>query len=437
MKTLNGFKPLFIAAVFLPAVMLSFSCDENPADGDKQSMLELIRIHSGNNQSERTGAMLSDPLTVKLIDILNNPKPGVEVRFSSTNPGAVVNPASAVTDSKGLASCTFKLGTEPGVQHVKAATYIDSTLFSATAEVPECDEEDTEPSGAWPSGHIFITTTSSSLIDATGSVILDVDPQQLQNEPTLVLETDSLLIDLAFSTRGELYVSTAHSILKVDPQSYEMDVFVSYTGHKSVELEPNSGGVLAGVDVNGLFSAGCPSHGLVEISSYIPGILWENLAAHPLTRDLFTITGSSSYYRIIRGEWDGRSSSISDLVYPVNFINAGQGRPNGMCIDSTGTVFVTVDGNDTDRRISKISADGTIYDDFFDFYAHAGGNSIEAGRWGDITLLDGYLYLVDTRNDRLVVISTEAVWTDDKQSHVFSKPGGDSERYGIAASPKY
>jgi hypothetical protein len=108
-----------------------------------------------------------------------------------------------------------------------------------------------------------------------------------------------------------------------------------------------------------------------------------------------------------------------------------------MCIDSTGAVYVVFDGNDNYRRIVKVTAAGAIDYDFFDFYARAGGNAQEAGRWGDIAYLNGRLYLIDRRNDRLVTISRNGVWLDEHKDTAFSRALDESDHYMIAASPSW
>jgi hypothetical protein len=87
---------------------------------------------------------------------------------------------------------------------------------------------------------------------------------------------------------------------------------------------------------------------------------------------------------------------------------------------------MSIDGNDSHRRIARITAGGAGNDTWFDFYEYFGGNSTQAGRWGDITLLGDRLFLIDHRNDRLVAITTYAQGDAPWESDSFSLPGIES-----------
>ncbi|MFA4949036.1 MAG: hypothetical protein WC674_11110, partial [Candidatus Krumholzibacteriia bacterium] len=198
------FMRAFALAASLAFVALAqFSCDENPSDSS--SNLRIL-AYSGNNQTERVGASLPAPLVVKVTDLLNNAKPGVAVEFSShAEPFASVTPQIATTDANGLASCRFQLGTRVGTQHVWATISQDSTVLTATAVAVACEEEDPEGICVWPSKHIFIATTSSSLLSGAGSVVIDFNPAN--GDITKVLETTDRIDGISFSPRGELFVS--------------------------------------------------------------------------------------------------------------------------------------------------------------------------------------------------------------------------------------
>ena len=204
-----------VPVVFLSSLFVLSSCDDNIDKYNNNLQQTKINIISGNNQSERIGVFLPTPMTVQITDILGNLRPGIQIFFSTSDSGAVVTPPSSITNSDGLASCRFQLGTKPGEQHVSVTSQNDSTLFTATAEQLQCPEESPETINPWPSGHIFISTNYSSLITGTGSVIIDFNP--LTQIITPVLETNEIIIDLSFSSRGELYVTSDTRIFKVKP----------------------------------------------------------------------------------------------------------------------------------------------------------------------------------------------------------------------------
>ena len=421
--------PIILAIALILASLLVTSCDDNPTETD-DTTLRIAKI-SGDDQSERVEALLPDALVVRVTNIAGNRKPGITVSFSSQNPGAEVIPPAAVTDSEGQAHCSFKLGTATGVQQVKAVVSTDSTTFSATALELACAEESTEPASDWPSGHIFIVTTSSALLTTGSSVVIDYDP--VANSWAEVLESNLYLTDIAFSPRGELYVAIADYIYKVDPSTKDLLEFTPLTELSHVEIEPNSGGILVGMSDNGrMFAVKCsPQMAYLYDFSFIPTHT-ENLAADPVTRDVYFMTGTPPDFQLQQAVWDGRSDDGGN-VNLITYVDASTGTPRGMCCDSTGTLYISIDGNQNFRRIVEVGLDGTVDDAFFDFVDHFGAE--DAGRWGDLTILEDELYIIDKDNGRLVVISTDGTFQREVVSYDFFVPGSILEKYGIAASP--
>src|SRR5690349_2780018 len=96
---------------------------------------QTIRISNGNNQSGIVATPLPNPLVVKVRSVLGVALPGVTVTFTASSGGGSVTPASAVTDSNGLASTRLTLGTFSGTNRVVAsASGIGSVTFSAIAK---------------------------------------------------------------------------------------------------------------------------------------------------------------------------------------------------------------------------------------------------------------------------------------------------------------
>jgi adhesin/invasin len=92
-----------------------------------------VVIVSGNNQTGAVGTVLAQPLVVRVLAADNLPVGGVTVQFSASGGGSV-NPASAVTDTLGLAQTAVTLGSTAGsltiTANVGAAI---QTQFTATA----------------------------------------------------------------------------------------------------------------------------------------------------------------------------------------------------------------------------------------------------------------------------------------------------------------
>ena len=416
-----------VLAVFALATAL-VSCEESTTEEDTRD-ISRIEIVSGNSQSERVGALLPEPLVVEVADILGDPKKNIEVRFAIDAAGGSVTPSVTTTDDLGLASTLCRLGTTPGAQHVGAAGGGDSTFFTLSAVAIGCDEEDPNAACVWPEDHVFITTTSSDLISGTGSVLIDFDPASGAVEK--VLETTEILVDLAFSPRGELYVATNSAVYKVDPVSKTLALFTAIVATGGLEIDGNPGGVLGSISDGGFVRIGCPPD--VNLVFSLTGVDYEALTILPGTRTIVVPEGSGTSRNVRSWAWDGRSDAA--VLLGSLILDVGTGVPRGACSDGEGTVYITVDGNDAQRRIARITASGTVEPAWFDFYTHFGGNATQAGRWGDITLLGDRLFLIDRRNDRLVAISTDAQWDESWESDSFSLPGSESERYGIASPP--
>ncbi|MFH1096435.1 MAG: right-handed parallel beta-helix repeat-containing protein, partial [Candidatus Desantisbacteria bacterium] len=73
---------------------------------------------SGNNQANTCTLTLNEPFVVKVVDVYNNPCPGVDIDWQvihapSGATGYSILPATTTTNIQGMASSTLTLGTEP------------------------------------------------------------------------------------------------------------------------------------------------------------------------------------------------------------------------------------------------------------------------------------------------------------------------------------
>lgn len=429
------FSNRFTIRILMSVLLIAFlapACDEDNEDFPSagQSYLSIV---SGNNQNERAGALLPDPLVVRAADLTGNNQSGITVRFSTSDSAASVNPSHAITDSEGLASCSFRLGARVGLQHVSATSDNDSTTFTAMAEAAGCEEESLTPADDWEAGHIYICTTSSAHIGpGMTSVIIDFDPAA--EDAVKVLDTAEELTDIAFSPRGELFAATDSEIFKVNPQTMQLEGYKSLPSEMDIEVAGNPGGVLLCVNSDQLFTVFCGSEGL-EMTSLPPSpISYENLAVDRNSRDAYYIHASPNYAEIHKMSWDGRDIGSASFETVGGFILAAS-EVRGMATDSTGAVYITVDSNESQREIRKFDPESNSVTNFFDFYDYFGGNNTNAGRWGDLTVCGGVIYIIDRRNDRIAYISLDGNYLGDMESPEFSLPGIENERYGIASIP--
>jgi len=420
--------------MILPFTLL-VSCSSDKTDDDLEGLSRII-ISGGDHQTERVGAELPEPMIVRVTDVVGQPQFAAPVFFSTEDAGAVVNPPMAYTDKNGYVSAQFRLGSVAGAQAVGVRSGSDSTTFHHTANALGCTEEDPEGACQWPMGHVFITTTSSSLLTAVGSVLIDFDPETGTTEK--VLETELLLRDIDFSSRGEMFVTTNEKVYKVAPLTRTLTEYADIPVLTGSEIEFNMGGVLLLVGNTNVYTIGCPGQGVPLLAEYYL-VNYDNLAVDPVTRDFYIATGSGPLYNINYNEWDG----IGDVTGSARFeLNTGAGSPKGMCVDMEGFLYITVDSNVNARSVARIKPGLENDPKWFDFYDYFGGNNQLTGRWGDITVHGDYLYLIDTRMNRLVVLDATGTTDEEKfvteySDEVFSRSGTDSERYGIAAVPEW
>jgi hypothetical protein len=80
-----------------------------------------MRLWSGNNQSAPAGTILSQPLTVELLDRFGNPPKPTSVTFTVlTGGGTIIGYRNVSTDSKGLARAVWQLGPLVDIQKLEA-----------------------------------------------------------------------------------------------------------------------------------------------------------------------------------------------------------------------------------------------------------------------------------------------------------------------------
>ncbi|MDH3495884.1 MAG: Ig-like domain-containing protein [Gemmatimonadota bacterium] len=106
---------------------LGAACDETPTAVVEPS-LEGV---SGAGQSAVVGAMLAEPLVVRVRDAAGAPVAGQTVAWRAA-PGGIA-PASSPTDADGLARATVTLGPAAGTQTFVARLGSDSVTFAAIA----------------------------------------------------------------------------------------------------------------------------------------------------------------------------------------------------------------------------------------------------------------------------------------------------------------
>jgi subtilisin family serine protease len=108
-------RTLLLVAGLTSASMLACSNSEAP----ELSIPAKLTLVSGDAQTAN-GAAVPTPLTVRVSDVRDNPRPGVTVNWSASD--GALSAASSTTDDQGLAKVTWTLGAAAGRQTVTATT---------------------------------------------------------------------------------------------------------------------------------------------------------------------------------------------------------------------------------------------------------------------------------------------------------------------------
>ena len=72
MKNFRGICWNISGICILLVLVLFVSCSDDPVNNEND--LLRVSVYSGNNQSERTGAALPEPLVVRVADLLDDPR---------------------------------------------------------------------------------------------------------------------------------------------------------------------------------------------------------------------------------------------------------------------------------------------------------------------------------------------------------------------------
>ncbi len=164
-----------------------------------------ILVISGNNQTGGPGAILTDPLVVKLADAKGAGVSGVTVGFSIASGGGTLSAAMAVSAADGTAKTTWTIGSALGPQAVTASAIgwsAPPVTFSAAIEV------DNTPVASvainFPAPTVAEGTTaalSASALSASGSTLRNRPVTWLSSNPAIAsVGADGTLTGVAVGT---------------------------------------------------------------------------------------------------------------------------------------------------------------------------------------------------------------------------------------------
>lgn len=139
------------AELTLPSQTGQFSVTARLAQSDLQASFSvrvlpgppaLVPAVQGEGQRGEVGELL-EQLGVFVTDASGNPVPGVDVRFSTS--GGIVGPTRTRTDSTGLATTRWRLGSQAGPQRAQARVEALDTTITFVATATARPVEDTRP----------------------------------------------------------------------------------------------------------------------------------------------------------------------------------------------------------------------------------------------------------------------------------------------------
>lgn len=130
-----GSGPDLLTMTFAPSGSASYwSIIVKPNTLAQTSFPNRLSVVSGDDQSDRIGRALAQPLVVRLTNAAGQPIPGQLVAFSSLEPGVSLSPPPITTDANGFATANMTLGNAAGPVNVKVqAAGARPVSFHATA----------------------------------------------------------------------------------------------------------------------------------------------------------------------------------------------------------------------------------------------------------------------------------------------------------------
>jgi hypothetical protein len=112
-------------------------CGATPTAPDPITRVEIVE---GDFQVGSPGYVLADQVAVRVIDAAGAPVVGAAINWAVEDRDAMVQPASSVTGTDGVARTAWRLGRDDGVQHLKA-TFANLSAARFTADARSGDVE--------------------------------------------------------------------------------------------------------------------------------------------------------------------------------------------------------------------------------------------------------------------------------------------------------
>ena len=128
-----GRSACFTLATVVILALIAASC-YGPNDNTPTSPTVSYKISiASNNVSGPVGQEISTPLGVFVGNSVNYEQPGVRVNFAVIEGEATLNPASAITDTSGIAYTKVTPGYAPGPITIRATVFATNLSVELTA----------------------------------------------------------------------------------------------------------------------------------------------------------------------------------------------------------------------------------------------------------------------------------------------------------------
>ncbi len=178
--------PLSVCGLFLVLLAGAAGCaagdlvlPDPPGGGEVQ--LSKVDGNNGDKQQGVVGEQLPEPLVVQVLTAREQPATGRRVAFVITSAAGDVSPDTAITDSQGLATARWVLGTAPGAYVIQARLVsgedsLQTEEFTAVARAAAPDTLSPISPVSQPGrrGQPVITPPLVRVVDRFGNPVSDV-----------------------------------------------------------------------------------------------------------------------------------------------------------------------------------------------------------------------------------------------------------------------
>jgi alpha-tubulin suppressor-like RCC1 family protein len=297
---------------------------------------QLIAVQ-GDGQSAVAGSALAVNPTIRAIDANGNLVSGASISFAVVSGGGSVNPASASTDTSGLASTQFTLGTAAG----------SNTLTAALASQSQISVTFNETGTSLPPVRLLLTGPAPLTAGACSPAFT---VQLMDSNSSATPAASDTLVSLSGAGHGAFYADaactqaiTAVTVLRSSSSS---QLFVMDRTAETLDLLAQSSG-LASSGERVSVSAAAASKLVFAVQPSSSGVAGQALAAQPVlqAQDAFGNSASSFGGSVALAAFTDAACSVNasgTLTASSNPVTASSGQAAfaGVAYGASATVYL-------------------------------------------------------------------------------------------------